>query len=116
MTPYPAWGNPDYPFALRNAGDAVLLLDQTDTLVDAVVWGDGVLQEIVPHPGTSVKGASLERVDPTRDTDDCALDFTQRYPPTPGSHSDQAAIAGTSETLTFHHLRTHRLTGCAESR
>ncbi len=86
MTPYPAWGNPDYPFALRNAGDAVLLLDRTDTLVDGVVWGDGVLQQVVPHPGTSVKGASLERVDPTRDTDDCALDFTQRYPPTPGSN------------------------------
>lgn len=85
MIPYPAWGDPSYPFALRNAGDTVLLLNQTDTLVDGVVWGDGVLQHIVPHPGVAVRGASLERIDPARDTDNCALDFTQRYPPTPGS-------------------------------
>ncbi|MGC9469073.1 MAG: lamin tail domain-containing protein [Anaerolineae bacterium] len=84
MVPYPAWGSQDYPMALRNEGDQVILLDANDHVVDAVVWGDKHFPGTVPHPGVVVIGASLERYPAAQDTNDCASDFRERYPPTPG--------------------------------
>ncbi len=85
MLPYPAWGSTDYPLALRNEGDQVLLLDGNDRPVDIVVWGDRGYPGVVPHPGVTIEGASLERHPAHIDTDDCAIDFRERYPPTPNS-------------------------------
>jgi phosphatidylserine/phosphatidylglycerophosphate/cardiolipin synthase-like enzyme len=88
MEVYAGWGNPAYPFHLRNEGDHVLLLDGADRVVDAVVWGDRSFPGTKPHPGVLVKGASLERFPAGWDTDDCEVDFRERYPPTPGRISE----------------------------
>ncbi len=84
MEVYTGWGNPAYPFYLRAAGDHVVLLDGADRVVDAVVWGDKTFPGTHPHPGVLVQGASLERYPAAQDTDDCAVDFRERFPPTPG--------------------------------
>jgi phosphatidylserine/phosphatidylglycerophosphate/cardiolipin synthase-like enzyme len=88
MEVYTAWGNAAYPFHLRNEGDHVVLLDGADRVIDVVVWGDKTFPGTHPHPGVLVKGASLERYPAARDTDDCAVDFRERYPPTPGRISE----------------------------
>jgi hypothetical protein len=84
MEPYPAWGDSEYPFALRYNGDHVLLLNGADQVVDIVVWGDRTYPGVIPHSGVAVVGASLERDPAYYDTDDCSVDFRERYPPTPG--------------------------------
>ncbi|MGC9520599.1 MAG: lamin tail domain-containing protein [Anaerolineae bacterium] len=83
MLPYPAWGTTEYPLALRNEGDHVLLLGPDDGVVDVVVWGDRSYPGVTPHPGVTTEGASLERYPAHIDTDNCAVDFRERYPPTP---------------------------------
>ncbi len=77
-----AWGAGDW--TLRNDGDQVLLLGPTDQIVDVVVWGDATYPGVSPHPGVSLFTHSLERYPHYYDTDDCAFDFRDRYPPTPG--------------------------------
>lgn len=84
MVVYPAWGTSAYPLGLRNAGDQVLLLGPGERVVDVVVWGDATYPGVVPHPGVLTIGASLERFPAGQDTDDCAADLRERYPPTPG--------------------------------
>ncbi len=73
-----------FGLALGNEGDEILLLDGSAAAIDAVTYGTGVFHNIVPHPGVSDQGHSLERRPPERDTDDCSQDFFDRYPPTPG--------------------------------
>lgn len=84
MVIYPGWGTSAYPLALRNLGDQVLLLGPDDAPVDVVLWGDAVFPGTIPHPGVTVVGASLERYPPGVDSDNCAVDLRERYPPTPG--------------------------------
>jgi phosphatidylserine/phosphatidylglycerophosphate/cardiolipin synthase-like enzyme len=69
---------------LADTGDEVVLRDAGGALVDAVVYGAGVLAGVVAHPGGVNAGHSLERRPPEWDSDDCAQDFFDRYPPTPG--------------------------------
>jgi uncharacterized repeat protein (TIGR01451 family) len=85
MVPYPRWGDQGYPFALRNDGDQVLLLGPDDAVVDVVVWGDKSYPGHRPHPGVLVSTSTLERYPPYYDTDDCAIDFRERTPGTPGT-------------------------------
>ncbi|HDQ71193.1 MAG TPA: DUF11 domain-containing protein [Chloroflexi bacterium] len=73
-----------FGFALGNAGDEVLLLDANAAVVDVVVYGAGHYPGVIAHPGVEEQGHSLERRPPRQDTDDCSLDFFDRYPPTPG--------------------------------
>jgi len=84
MEIYPNWGTPAYPLGLRNAGDQVLLLGPGERIVDVIVWGDALYPNVLPHPGVLTIGASLERFPAGQDTDDCAADLRERYPPTPG--------------------------------
>ncbi len=84
MVPDLSWGSQNYPFSLRDAGDQVLLLDEQHAPIDSLVWGDAILTGIVPHPGKLMTSASLERYPPYDDTDNCLVDFRERYPPTPG--------------------------------
>ncbi|MCP4544713.1 MAG: DUF11 domain-containing protein [Chloroflexi bacterium] len=73
-----------FGFALGNAGDEVLLLDATQAPVDVVTYGTGSYTGVIPHPGVSDQGHSLERRPPKQDSDDCSQDFFDRVPPTPG--------------------------------
>lgn len=82
MIPYIAWSNGQ--FALANNGDEVLLLNEADQAVDVLVYGDGSYPGVVPH-GLIPTGHSLERYPSWWDTDNCALDFRDRFPPGPGS-------------------------------
>jgi hypothetical protein len=84
MVPYLPWGSQAYPLALRDAGDQVVLLGPDDAPIDVVVWGDKEYPGVVPHPGVTTFNASLERQPSYYDTDDCAADFVERYPATPG--------------------------------
>ncbi|MDY7077656.1 MAG: lamin tail domain-containing protein, partial [Chloroflexota bacterium] len=78
-----AWGTGDW--TLRNDGDQVLLFGPTDQPVDVVVWGDAIYSGVTPHPGVGTFFThSLERYPSYYDTDDCAFDFRDSYPPTPG--------------------------------
>ncbi|MFQ6058464.1 MAG: lamin tail domain-containing protein [Anaerolineae bacterium] len=81
MVRYTAWASGT--IALGNTGDEVLLLDETDTPVDVVVYGTGSYTGVVPH-ATIPQGHSLERFPPDQDTDDCSLDFIDQPRPNPG--------------------------------
>jgi uncharacterized repeat protein (TIGR01451 family) len=80
----PDWGDVRYPFALRNAGDQVVSLGSDANTTDIVLWGDAGYPDITPHAGVTNTAASLSRQPAFADTDDCALDFIETYPPTPG--------------------------------
>lgn len=82
MAPAGSWAG--FGFALGNAGDEVLLLDATATPIDALVYGAGSYPGVIPHPGVSAAGRSLERRPAIYDNDDCSQDFTERNPPDPG--------------------------------
>ncbi|MGC9024294.1 MAG: lamin tail domain-containing protein [Chloroflexia bacterium] len=82
MVPVGTWDG--FGFALGNEGDEVILLDASESPVDVLVYGAGSYPGVVPHPGVSAQGHSLERRPADRDTDDCSADFFDRYPPTPG--------------------------------
>ena len=70
--------------ALHNAGDEIVLRDAAGAPVDVVTYGSSAFLGVIPHPGVVNPGHSLERRPPERDSDDCAQDFFDRYPPTPG--------------------------------
>ncbi len=83
MIPVGNWDG--FGFALGNEGDEIILLDAQENPVDVLVYGAGAYPGVIPHPGVSVPGHSLERRPADRDTDDCSADFFDRYPPTPGA-------------------------------
>jgi len=82
LNAYTAWSSG--PFALADTGDVVLLLDGADQAVDVLVYGDGSYPGVVPH-ALIPAGHSLERYPPWADSDDCSLDFRDRFPPGPGT-------------------------------
>lgn len=79
----PTWDG--FGLALGNQGDHVILLDAAGRLVDAVVWGDASYPGTLPYSNEIWSDHSLERSPANRDTDDCAADFRDRYPSTPGA-------------------------------
>jgi hypothetical protein len=86
MIPAGAWDG--FGLALGNSGDQVALLDAAGRPVDAVAWGDGSYPGTRSHPGVSGGDHSLERFPASRDANDCAADFRDRYPATPGTVPD----------------------------
>ncbi|NMB75069.1 MAG: lamin tail domain-containing protein [Myxococcales bacterium] len=76
MTKFAAWSNGDW--GLNNAGDEVLLLNGSNTILDVAVYGSGVYPGVTaftPAPsGTQV----LVRWPTGSDTDDCQVDFANR--------------------------------------
>jgi phosphatidylserine/phosphatidylglycerophosphate/cardiolipin synthase-like enzyme len=81
----PAGGWVGFGLALGNTGDHVILRDATGQIVDVIVWGDSSYPGALPHPGVLASDHSLERRPAPHDTDDCAADFFDRTPPTPGT-------------------------------
>ena len=82
LVPHPVWGRGD--LILSNTGDEVLLLDGAGRPVDVVVWGVGSYPGVVPHPGGTGEGRSLERYPRWMDTDDCRADWRIQPVPSPG--------------------------------
>ena len=82
MLPAAAWDG--FGLALSNTGDHVILRDMTGQVVDVVVWGGSSYPGTLPHPGVVASDHSLERRPAYKDTNDCAADFVDRTPPTPG--------------------------------
>ena len=68
---------------LANDGDEVLLLDNSDKVIGAVVYGKGSFDGITSHPGV-IEGYSIERVPVNSDSDNCAMDFIDQRHPSPG--------------------------------
>ena len=80
-----SWGEGEC--ALGNSGDEILLRDASGRIVDAVVYGEGLLPGVISFRDTErvYNGNSLERWPANRDSDDCSFDFRVRYVPEPGS-------------------------------
>ncbi len=83
MLPAAAWDL--FGLALSNTGDHVILSDAAGQVVDVVVWGGSSYPGTLPHPGVIMSDHSLERRPAYKDTNDCAADFVDRTPPTPGT-------------------------------
>ena len=83
MIKYSSWGAGS-TIALANTGDEVLLLNASDSLVDAVAYKSGSYAGVIPHPGVST-GHSIERFPADQDSDDCSVDFQDQAVPNPGA-------------------------------
>jgi hypothetical protein len=72
LSRYSAWtaGNA----SLDNAADEVLLLDDRDTVLDAVSWGGGIYPGVNPHSAPA-DSHWLSRTPYWSDTNNCALDL-----------------------------------------
>jgi glycerophosphoryl diester phosphodiesterase len=81
LAKYTAWASGS--LNLRNDGDEVLLLDGSDTVQEAVSWGDSAWAFDPAVPGVS-EGHSLERRPANEDTD-TAADWNDQALPAPGS-------------------------------
>jgi len=82
MSVYSAWATGT--IALSNTGDEVLLLNGSDVPVDVVTYGSGSYPGVTAHALVAT-GHSLERSPANQDTNNCAVDFVDRNPPTPGN-------------------------------
>lgn len=81
MTKYSTWASGS--LSLTNSGDEILLLDEVNNIVDAVVFESGNLNGVIAHPGVAI-GDSIERYPIDADTDNCAVDFRDNKVPSPG--------------------------------
>jgi glycerophosphoryl diester phosphodiesterase len=80
LTKYLAWASGSV--SLANAGDDVLILDASDSLVDALSWGNSTFAFNPPASGVPA-GHSLERQFADMDTD-TASDWVNQATPHPG--------------------------------
>ncbi len=67
--------------SLSNSGDEVLILDAADAAVDVVTYENGFYSGVIPHPGVTGQGQSIERCPADQDTDDCSQDFREETDP-----------------------------------
>ena len=80
--------NPDtfgMKLSLANTGDYVTLYNQNYVLIDAVVWENGTFDGVKSYVKGVTTGHSIERKTGSSDSDDCNVDFVDRFPPTPGT-------------------------------
>jgi MYXO-CTERM domain-containing protein len=61
---------------LTDAGDELLVLDASNTILDVAVYGTGSFPGVNAFPTAPASGAVLTRSDASGDTDDCSVDFT----------------------------------------
>jgi hypothetical protein len=80
MIRYQSWASGN--ISLGNSGDEILLLDETDNLIDAISWGISTFAFDPAAPDIS-EGNSLERVPADNDTDSAA-DWVDQANPDPG--------------------------------
>jgi hypothetical protein len=80
MVKYSAWASGNV--SLGNSGDEILILDGSDTLVDALSWGSSTFAFDPPAPDVD-EGHSLERLPANVDTN-TAADWQDQPVPDPG--------------------------------
>lgn len=90
MLPFTEWAS-NVGFNIPNSGDAVLVLDRANTVVDVVTYKNGVYPGVTARPGAPSLH-SLERLSPNRDTDNCAADFADLAIPTPRLTGSYAGV------------------------
>ncbi len=73
LVTYPTWASGT--IQLANAGDEVLLVDGSDTVVDVLVYENGVYAGVTSQPYDCGQDEMLTRTPPTQDTDNCQTDF-----------------------------------------
>ncbi|MBI5169165.1 MAG: lamin tail domain-containing protein, partial [Candidatus Eisenbacteria bacterium] len=98
MVPFTGWAS-NVAFNIPNSGDAVLVLDRANTVVDVVTYKNASYPGVRARPAVAALH-SLERSSPNADTDDCATDFADRVTPTPAQVMQftgvgDAALGGT---------------------
>jgi len=86
---------------LSNSSDEVLLLDPSDTVIDAATWGSGSWAGVTPHASNEGDGESLERNPAYQDTNDCSVDFLIQSNPNPRQANPDLEIAKTGPALTL---------------
>jgi hypothetical protein len=80
LSKYTAWSGGN--LLLSNTGDEILILNESDKVVDAVSWGSS---EFAFSPGVALvaEGQSIERVPADQDSD-TAMDWRRQADPAPG--------------------------------
>ncbi len=124
LVKYTAWSGGN--IELSNGGDEVLILNESDQVVDVVSWGSSVFA-FDPSAPVVKDGQSIERVPVTQDTDS-AIDWKPQSIPQPGqvvyptetptltpsatstSTSTETPTATSTETLTITPTVTHTTT------
>ncbi len=81
MNKYSSWGSGSLSFT--NTGDEVLLINENDIVVDAVVFESGSYENVVKNNGVAT-GHSISRILDQPDTDNCQNDFEDEVVPHPG--------------------------------
>jgi Lamin Tail Domain len=85
MTHYVAWSdNPSDPINMSNTNDQALLLDGSDTIADALSWGNTFAFNPALDPDAEVDGQTYERRNAFRDTN-TAADWQLGNPSSPGT-------------------------------
>ncbi len=81
MVAFTPWAS-DAGFHVSSGGDAVLVLDRANTVLDVVTYKNASYPGVIARAATPALH-SLERDNPNVDTDNCAVDFADRATPTP---------------------------------
>lgn len=81
MVAFTPWAS-DAGFHVPSGGDAVLVLDRANTVLDVVTYKNASYPGVIARAATPALH-SLERDNPNVDTDNCAVDFADRATPTP---------------------------------
>ena len=77
MVAVPTWTSAATPdMALNNAGDEVLVLDPSNTILDIAVYGTGVYAGVASFTAAPGTNQVLTRGPASPDTDSCQVDFT----------------------------------------
>lgn len=81
MVTFTPWAS-DAGFHVPSGGDAVLVLDRANTVLDVVTYKNASYPGVIARAATPALH-SLERDNPNVDTDNCAVDFADQATPTP---------------------------------
>lgn len=100
LTVYSTWDPDGGVISMSNTNDQAVLIDGTDTIIDAASWGSSTFA-FNPALGAALDGQSYQRIDPNVDTDTAAdwetvgtVDDAAAARSTPGVVPEPSALAG----------------------
>lgn len=92
LTIYSAWDPDGGQINMSNSNDQAFILDRSDAIVDRASWGNTNAFDPAINISGNIDGQSVERIDPTVDTD-TAADW-QLYPATTATPTNQRSTPG----------------------